>query len=153
MVNPAKEVGITGFIIDKPKANHKDVSSFKMTGVKDIETAAKDAARNGTPLTFQFGSPGGGPIYYWFTGTDLDAAGNRLVYSDDNGNMVRCIFSKETCTVRIRYVDFDGEALDALLTGNMTVTLGVGDINYTNTGEWTQFDSGSGTYTKYRKNN
>ncbi|MCI5133096.1 MAG: hypothetical protein D3904_16675, partial [Candidatus Electrothrix sp. EH2] len=93
-----------------------------------------------------------GPIYS-FTGTDFDAAGNRLVYSDADGNMVRCIFSKEICTIIIRNVDFDGDALDNLLSGNMTVSLVVGDTDYTNTGEWTQYDSGSGTWTKYRKNN
>ncbi|XOF34422.1 MAG: trypsin-like serine peptidase [Candidatus Electrothrix sp. YB6] len=139
-------VDATGLIIDKPMADHRDVASFRMTGVTDIETVAKDAAAAGTPLSFEF--PG-----YSFTGTGFDAAGNRMIYSDDEGNMVRCIFSKEICTVKIRYVDFDGEALDNLLPGNMTVSFEIGDTNYTNTGDWTQIDSGSGTWTKYRKDN
>lgn len=136
-------VNTTGQIIDKTQG-HRDVAAFKMTGVTDIETVAKAAAENGTPLTFEF--PG-----YHFAGASFDASGNRMIYSDDNGNMVRCIFSKETCTVKIRYVDFDGEALNNLLPGNMTVSLEIGDTNYTNTGDWTRQDSRNST--KYRKDN
>jgi hypothetical protein len=135
------DVNTTGLIIDKAK-DHRDVAAFTMTGVTDIETVAKEAAAAGLPLTFNF--PG-----YSFTGTGFDAAGNRLIYSDD-GNLVRCIFSKEICTVKIRYVDFDGAALDNLLPGDMTVSLEIGDTEYTNTGAWTRQDTRNST--KYRKN-
>lgn len=150
LVNPAKEVGLKGVIIDKKK-NQRDVASFKMTGVTEIKATAKGSAAAEMPLVFQFGGDDG-PIYS-FTADSFDAAGNRLVYSDADGNMVRCIFSKEICTIKIRYVDFDEEALDDLLSGNMTVSLVVGDTNYTDTGTWIQYDSGSGSWTKYRKDN
>ncbi|XOF33792.1 MAG: choice-of-anchor X domain-containing protein [Candidatus Electrothrix sp. YB6] len=142
---------ITGMIIDKPQEDHRDVASFEIKGATGIKAATTYAAAGEIPLKFQFGGDDG-PIYS-FTGADFDAAGNRLVYSDADGNMVRCIFNKEICTIKIRYVDFDGEALDNLLSGNMTVSLEIGDTNYTNTGIWEQIDSGSGTWTKYRKDN
>ncbi|MCI5145285.1 MAG: hypothetical protein D3923_07075 [Candidatus Electrothrix sp. AR3] len=62
------------------------------------------------------------PIYS-FTGDISDAAGNRMIYNDIDGNMVRCIFSTEECVVRVRYTDLDENALDQLLSGEMKISL------------------------------
>ncbi|MCI5132350.1 MAG: hypothetical protein D3904_12735 [Candidatus Electrothrix sp. EH2] len=36
--------------------------------------------------------------------------------------------------------------LDAVLSGPMTVSLEIGGVTYSNTGIWTQYDSGSGSW-------
>ncbi|MCI5144018.1 MAG: hypothetical protein D3923_00485 [Candidatus Electrothrix sp. AR3] len=143
------DIHTTGLIINKNYQAY--VAQFKMTGMTDIGTAAKNAAENETPLTFQFGPEDETPIYS-FTAENIDAAGNRLVYSDSDGNMMRCIFSTERCVVNIKNVDLDGDALDTLLTGEMTVTLEIDGTKYSNSGTWIQFDSNSG-WIKYRKDN
>ncbi|MCI5147178.1 MAG: hypothetical protein D3923_17035 [Candidatus Electrothrix sp. AR3] len=69
------------------------------------------------------------------------------------GKIIRCIFSSKECVINIRHTDFDDSALDALFTGEMTVRLKIDKTTYSNTGIWTQFNSGSGNWSKYRKNN
>jgi PKD repeat protein len=150
-------VDTTGQINIKNYLADRDMASFLMKNVTDIGTVADYAANSGNPfkLKFQFGDPAAEAPIYSFTAesSELDAAGNRLVYSDADGNMVRCKFNKEECVIKVRYVDLDKEALDALLTGTMTVSLELGGTMYTNTGIWNQIDSGSGTWTKYKKSN
>lgn len=135
----------TGQIIIKNFEYDRDMAVFSLQGMEGIGAAAQDAVDNGTDLTFT-----AGPISFSAAGNELDAAGNRLVYSDDV-TLVRCIFDKEECVVRFRYTDLNGAELDEQLTGDMSVSLEVGENLYLNTGEWTQFDSGSGSWTKYRK--
>lgn len=148
----AININTTGQIVVKNYMTDKDVALFKMTGMADIGSVARDAADSGLPLTFGFGSEGGAAIYS-FTADSFDAAGNRLIYSDSDGNMLRCLFSTKQCVVRISYTDFDKDALDALLTGEMNVRLDIGKTVYSDTGVWKQLDSGSGSWTKYRKDN
>ncbi|MCI5132445.1 MAG: hypothetical protein D3904_13255 [Candidatus Electrothrix sp. EH2] len=135
----------TGQIIIKNFEYDRDMAVFSLKGMEGIGAAAQDAVDNGTDLTFT-----AGPISFSAAGNELDAAGNRLVYSDDV-TLVRCIFDTEECVVRFRYTDLNGAELDEQLTGDMSVSLEVGENLYLNTGEWTQFDSGSGSWTKYRK--
>ncbi|XOF34737.1 MAG: hypothetical protein ACL93V_05460 [Candidatus Electrothrix sp. YB6] len=146
-------VDATGQINIKNWDENRDMAAFKLKGVEDIETAAYEAVTNGTGLLFQFGSCGNPIDSFTAAGNELDVGGNRMVYSDADGNMVRCKFSTEECVVRIRYTSFDGAALNDLLSGVMTVSLQVDETTYTNTGEWQQVDSGSGSWTKYKKAN
>ncbi len=147
----AVAVNTTGVILIRNYREDRDAALFRMTGMTDIGTVAKAAAGGGTPLTFRFG-PEDDTAIYSFTADSFKAAGNRLIYRDTDGNMLRCVFSGKRCVVRIRHTDLDGDALDALLTGEMTVSLEFGGTRYTDTGRWTQFNSGSGRWTKYRKN-
>ncbi|WP_417910357.1 thrombospondin type 3 repeat-containing protein [Candidatus Electronema sp. PJ] len=145
------DVGVTGIITVRPKEMDRDIAEFKMRGMSDIGTAAKDAVKNGTGLKFKFG-PCGAPLYsFTASSTDLDVAGNRMVYRQGNVDVVRCVFNNKQCVVNIKETDLDEKALDALLKGEMTVALEVGSKNYLNTGTWEQFDSNSGTWTKFRK--
>ncbi|MCI5147498.1 MAG: hypothetical protein D3923_18685 [Candidatus Electrothrix sp. AR3] len=66
-------------------------------------------------------------------------------------SVVRCIFDKEECLIQITGTDFDTELLDEVLSGTLKVRLGVGETTYSNISSWTQYNSGSGTWTKYRK--
>ncbi|RWX42836.1 Repeat domain-containing protein [Candidatus Electrothrix aarhusensis] len=131
-----------------------DRAEFSMKGVKDIDTAAKYAEEYGAPVTFHFGAPGEEPIYSFSAadGDFLNVQKNKMYFRTPSDDLrVTCRFQKEICSVRIRHSNFDGDVLDALLTGDMTVTLGVGDTKYTETGEWKQYNSRSGKLTEYKK--
>ncbi|MCI5144154.1 MAG: hypothetical protein D3923_01195 [Candidatus Electrothrix sp. AR3] len=147
------EIGMTGILTTRNWEVDRDIAQFKMRHVPGIAVAAHNALENGTDLFFKFG-PCGAPLYSLIVAnSDLDIAGNRMIYRTDKEVIVRCIFSSEQCVVNIRNVDLDNEALDALLTGDMSMSLEVGGKNYTNSGTWTQYESGSGSWTKYRKDN
>ncbi|MCI5145004.1 MAG: hypothetical protein D3923_05610 [Candidatus Electrothrix sp. AR3] len=144
------QVGLAGIILTRNQEENGDVAQFKMTGMQDIGSAATAFP---TDLVIQFGSEDD-PIYTFVADSDyLDVAGNRLLYHDADGNIVRCLFDSEECIVNIRYTDFDGIRLDELLPGKLAVQLKIGGTTYTNISSWTQDDSGSGTWTKYRKDN
>ncbi|MCI5146850.1 MAG: hypothetical protein D3923_15330, partial [Candidatus Electrothrix sp. AR3] len=143
-------VNATGQIIVRNYIEDKDFAQFKMNGMIDMGIIAQDAVAHGMSITFQFGSDN---TIYSFTADNFDATGNRLIFRNTDGNMLRCIFSKEQCIVKIRYTDIDEYALDALLTGEMTVSLTIGETKYSNTDIWTQFNSRNGRWTKYRKDN
>ncbi|XOF32979.1 MAG: DVUA0089 family protein [Candidatus Electrothrix sp. YB6] len=141
----------TGQIVIKNFVYDRDMAAFSLQGMEGIGAAAQDAVDNGTGLTFT-AEAGDTLITFTADSNELDVGGNRLVYSDDV-TLVRCKFDTELCTVQLRYTNLDGDALDAQLTGEMNVSLEVGGNLYLNTGEWTQVDSGSGSWTKYRKDN
>lgn len=147
-------VKTTGIIKTYNWKSGKDQALFKLKGVKDIGATARDAEENETPLTFQFGSADK-PIYN-FTATDDDVfnvRNNHMIFRNSSRDVsVSCHFKGEKCSVTIKRGNFDGAALDALLTGNMKVSLGVGDTQYTNTGKWKQYNSRNGRLTKYKKN-
>lgn len=141
----------TGQIIIKNFVYDRDMAAFSLQGMEGIGAAAQDAVDNGTGLTFTAEAEDT-LITFTADSNALDVGGNRLVYSDDT-TLVRCKFDTEICTVQLSYTNLDGDALDEQLTGEMKVSLEVGGNLYLNTGEWTQIDSGSGSWTKYRKDN
>jgi hypothetical protein len=141
----------TGQIIIKNFVYDRDMAAFSLQGVEGIGAAAQDAVDNGTGLTFT-AEADNTLITFTADSNELDVGGNRLVYSNDT-TLVRCKFDTEVCTVQLSYTNLDGAALDEQLTGEMNVSLEVGGNLYLNTGEWTQIDSGSGSWTKYRKDN
>ncbi|WP_417909518.1 thrombospondin type 3 repeat-containing protein [Candidatus Electronema sp. PJ] len=154
-------VQTTGLIVTRNAQANDDLAQFKMSSMQDLGAAAKAAAAtakaNKTPLalTIQFGATGATPIYsYTAIAADLaSVAGNRLLFhSADKKVQITCPFSAARCVVNIRKTDLDNAQLDALLTGELTVSLQVGVSTYSNTGTWKQFNSGNGKVTTYRKN-
>ncbi|MCI5147719.1 MAG: hypothetical protein D3923_19820, partial [Candidatus Electrothrix sp. AR3] len=135
---------------------NRDDAQFKMRNVTDIGAVAQ-ALTADDEVTFQFG-PCDDPIYS-LTVPDgqLNVTYLNMRYTVGNLDVIRCVFSSEQCVVNIENLTLrdmmnnDGDTLDTLLTGTMNVCLKVGDTTYTNTGHWTQYESGSGSWTKYRK--
>lgn len=129
------DMDVTGIIFTRNWESYRDQAQFKMKGLNGVAAGFCD---NSGEFTIEFGPVDGGPIYT-YTGFnipyDMDCHCNRA----------------EECVVNIRNTDLDNVALDNLLTGEMTVSLDVDGTTYTNTGVWEQFDSGSGSWTKYRK--
>jgi hypothetical protein len=157
----ALAVQTTGLIVTRNGQTNDDLAQFKMSRMQDLDAAAKAAAAtaktNKTPLalTIQFGATGATPIYsYTAIAADLaSVAGNRLLFrSADHKVQITCPFSAARCVVNIRKTDLDNAQLDALLTGELTVSLQVGASTYSNTDTWKQFNSGNGKVTTYRKN-
>ncbi|MCI5197477.1 MAG: hypothetical protein D3919_14915 [Candidatus Electrothrix sp. AW5] len=153
LLNPATEVKLKGMIIDKKK-DQRDIALFRMTDVTDIEVVAKDAKKREIPLTFQFGAVDDEPIYN-FTATnddDLFLRRNTMMLNSLSEQIrVICWLRKERCIVKIWRNNFDEDALEELLTGDMRVTLRVGDTKYTNVGNWTQYNSRNNRLTRYIK--
>ncbi|MCI5147177.1 MAG: hypothetical protein D3923_17030, partial [Candidatus Electrothrix sp. AR3] len=101
-----------GMIVTKNFLNAADLAQFKMTKMTGIGIVAKKNTSTPFDLTFQFGADNAAPIYsFTAESRKLDIAGNRLVYSDTEGNMVRCIFSSKECVINIRHTDFDNTFL------------------------------------------
>lgn len=138
----------------------EDRAQFKLENVTGIGEAARAAVDDNEPLTFKVGACDpdsiSEPIFELnIPASDLDVAGNRMIYPRHDGlspvnyDIVRCVFSSERCDINIRgdFIDSAAQALDNLLTGDMTVCLKVGDTTYTNAGPWTQYDSGNGGWT------
>ncbi|MCI5144080.1 MAG: hypothetical protein D3923_00815 [Candidatus Electrothrix sp. AR3] len=142
---------MTGIIFTRNHLIDRDLAQFKLKNMTDIESALYDV--EASELTFRIGSCDD-PIYsFTVPGSELNVSSRNLRYTVGKVDVVRCLFSSEQCVVNLKNTDLDNAALDALLTGDMTVSLEVGETTYTNTGEWTQYDAGSGRWTKYRKDN
>ncbi|MCI5132338.1 MAG: hypothetical protein D3904_12670 [Candidatus Electrothrix sp. EH2] len=145
------DVDVTGIILTRNFEENRDDAQFKLKNVTGIKEAAYQAVAAGMPLTFRFGETCEEPIYErTVSAEDLNVTYLNMRYTEGNLDVVRCVFSSEECVINLEG-DHDNEALDELLTGEMRVTLQVGDAIYTNTGIWTQYNSGSGSWTKYRK--
>jgi len=144
-------VDTTGIITTRNWEIDTDQAQFKLRDVAGIKAAAYAAVEQELPVTFRFGSCGD-PIYeFTVPVNELNVTYLNMRYTVGNLDVVRCVFNSEQCVVNIKNTDLDNQLLDDRLTGEMTVSLEVGGKNYTNTGIWTQFDSGSGSWTKYRK--
>ncbi|MCI5144606.1 MAG: hypothetical protein D3923_03550, partial [Candidatus Electrothrix sp. AR3] len=130
-----KPIKARGIILTRNEQEDRDQAQFKLDGVTGISAGFCDQDGD---FIVEFG-PEFGPLIYTYTGgnipQDMDCHCNRA----------------EECVINIRNVDFDNTALDNLLPNSMTVTLEVNGTKYGNTGAWGQYDSGSGTWTKYRK--
>lgn len=147
---PSTPIGMKGILLFRNI--QEDRFQFKLTNVTDIAARAKKAVEDDLTLTFQFGTAAD-PIYTLSVisnDPNLDVGGNRMVWNDPGtGNLVRCIFSTEECVVSIKGdLDVYGEPVDNIIDGDMEVTLSVGEMNYTNTSYWNQYDSGSGPWTE-----
>lgn len=153
MSNPVQNsvvVDTTGIILTRHyDPADDDQAQFKLKNVTDI----KNAAMAGGPLVFRLGTCED-PIY------EITALPNQLTvtylnlrYTVGNVDVVRCVFSTKECVVNIKGVEFNNDALDAAVPGDMTVNLEVGGTSYINTGSWIQEDAGNGSWTKYRKDN
>lgn len=133
--NPINQV--TGIILTRNWEPYRDQAQFKL---KELPGVIAGFCDNSGDFTIAFGPVVGGPIYSYTGGNipnDMDCHCN----------------GAEECVVNIRNANFDNAALNTMLTGEMSVTLEVNGITYSNTGTWTQYDSGNGSWTKYRKDN
>ena len=145
------KVDAVGIALTRNWEEDNDGAQFIMSSVAGIQDAANNAVAYGIPLTLHFGACDS-PIYSFSIDTsDLDVTDRNLRYTVGNVDVVRCVFSSEQCLVNVSNVDLDNVLFGDLLPGEMTVSLEVGDINYTNTGIWKQYNSGNGSWTKYRK--
>ncbi|MCI5146195.1 MAG: hypothetical protein D3923_11865, partial [Candidatus Electrothrix sp. AR3] len=142
---------ITGIVLTRNWETDRDQAQFKLRNVTDVKAAAYDAVESGLGLTAQFG-PCDDPMFsFTIPGSEIDVTYLNLRYTVGNLDVVRCVFNSEQCVINIRNTDLDNEALDEALTGDMTVSLKVGNTTYSDTGVYTQYESGSGSWTKYRK--
>jgi hypothetical protein len=148
-------VNITGVITTRNGQVNNDQAQFKLKDVPGIKNASYEAILKDLPLVFQFGRCGETPLYsITVPSKDLNVTYLNMRYIVGNLDVVRCVFNSEDCVVNIKATDLDDTLLDTLLTGEMTVSLKVGNNNYTNTDTWTQYDSASsgyGSWRKYRK--
>lgn len=145
------DVDVTGIILTRNFEDNRDDAQFKLKNVTGIKDAAYQAVAAGAPLTFRFGNSCEEPIYeLTVPAEDLNVTYLNMRYTEGNLDVVRCVFSSEECVINL-HGDHDNDALDELLTGEMRVTLEVGEAIYSNNGIWTQYNSGSGSWTKYRK--
>ncbi|MCI5144081.1 MAG: hypothetical protein D3923_00820 [Candidatus Electrothrix sp. AR3] len=146
------DVDATGIILTKNLVDNQDDAQFKLKNVTGIKAAAYQAVADGTALTFRFG-PCKEPIHtLTVPAEELNVTYLNMRHTVGNLDVVRCVFNSEECVLNL-HGDHDNEALDALLTGEMRVVLEVGGTSYTNSGVWTQHNAGSGSWTKYRKDN
>ncbi len=127
----------TGMIITRNWESYRDQAQFEMKGMTGVSAGFCD---NSGEFTIEFGAEDEPPIYT-YTGLnippDMDCHCN----------------GSEECVVNIRNIDLDNTVLETLLTGSMTVSLEIDGITCINTGTWTQYNSGGGSLTKYRKDN
>lgn len=160
MVIPGKTVTVplTGIITTRDLELNTDQAQFKLADMKSVKAAAKVAKDKNIPMTFAFGNTCEAPIYKLnVPANKLNATDLNLRYTVGNLDVVRCVYNSGECVVNIKdkelksLKDSAGMTLDDRLTGPMTVCLKVGKTTYTNSGTWTQYDSGSGSWTKYRK--
>ncbi len=156
----------SGVITTKTGANN-DQAIFKLKGVAGIKAAAQAAKASGVvdALTFTVAAVAapGTPILTLpspgaIPSSSLTVTDTQLRYTiplppAGSGNLdeVRCVFSTEECVVNIKGVDFDPALLNILTSEDTTVSMTVDGTIYTDSGSWTQEDSGSGSWTKYRK--
>ncbi|MCI5144591.1 MAG: hypothetical protein D3923_03475, partial [Candidatus Electrothrix sp. AR3] len=136
-----------------------DDAQFKMKEVEDIEDAAQTAKANNGDVKFQFG-PYDDPIYTLTVDHNdprLRITDRNMRYTEGNLDVIRCVFASEQCVVNIEGLTLQdmtntaGDSLDSILTGDMNVTLTVGETEFRHSGPWTQYESGSGSWTKFRK--
>ncbi|WP_417910949.1 hypothetical protein [Candidatus Electronema sp. PJ] len=154
-----KEVPLTGIITTRNWEYENDEAQFKLTGMQAVKDDAAVAITDGLDMTIAFGATCDNPIYQkTVSASELNTSNsNQLRYTEGNLDVVRCIYSTGQCVINIKpeelksLTDGDGNILDDLCSGPMTVCLTVGNTTYTNSGTWTQYDSGSGSWTKCRK--
>jgi streptogramin lyase len=129
-VMPIVPVTMTGIILIR---EGNDQAQFKISKVPGIKDAALAAVENDIPLTFEFGSCGDSPIYKTEIPSSELKVGKIDFLAHTEGNLyeVHCVFNSEQCVVNIKGdLNQYAQALDDLLTGNMTVRLGVGGTMY-----------------------
>ncbi len=142
------EVYTTGAIHIMKQETNNDRALFRIKGVKDIHTEIKYSQFN---MKFKFGTENEYPIYD-FSSENGDASivsANKIFFQDISQEIeLTCKFDTEECLIRIANTEFDENALDTLLTENMTVTLEINGTDYINTGKWNQQDADKKTLYK-----
>lgn len=155
-----KEVPLTGIITTRNWEYGNDQAQFKLTGMQTVKDDAAVAITEDIPMTLKLGSGENcdNPIDLLdVPASSLNNTYLNLRYTVDGLDVVRCIYSTGQCVINIKpeelksLTDGDGNILDDLCSGPLTVCLTVGNTTYTNSGTWTQYDSGSGSWTKCRK--
>lgn len=165
--SPLAQSFTTSGLITTRTGSNNDQAIFKLKGVTGIKAAAQAAKASGVvdALTFTVAAVAapGTPIMTLpspgaIPSSSLTVTDTQLRYTiplppAGSGNLdeVRCVFSTEECVVNIKGVDFDPALLNILTSEDTTVSMTVDGTIYTDSGSWTQEDSGSGSWTKYRK--
>ncbi|WP_417909506.1 hypothetical protein [Candidatus Electronema sp. PJ] len=155
-----ESVPMTGIITTRNGELGNDQAQFKLKEMASVQAAATEAIANGINMTLKLGSGKecDNPIVLLdVPSSDLKLTYLNLRYTVGNLDVLRCVHNSGDCVINIKkeelksLISTDGKTLDDLLTGQMTVCLKVGETTYSNGGVWTQYDSGSGSWTKYRK--